>query len=155
MLLQSGYWRSGNQMLAGQPVPFRACAFGEVIPFIADDIPVHHWPLRAGGGVGRSERVMGVVEIGASDGQNGAEDDAGQDAHIGPPFPQPQNAAGETPFRSHLGLLGVNCDSEPAISKAVTLTLFAYQSRSNLLKILTFLPKKLCPQTKFAAILNI
>jgi hypothetical protein len=58
---------------------------------------------------------MGVVEIGASDGQNGAENDAGQDAHIGPPFPQPQNAAVETPFRSYFGLLGAICDNEPAI----------------------------------------
>jgi hypothetical protein len=66
-----------------------------------------------------------------------------------------QNVAGRPLFHVPKALWRPFYDSEQAIYGATALTLFAYQDRANALKILLLLAKKLCPQMKFAAILNL
>jgi hypothetical protein len=59
------------------------------------------------------------------------------------------------------GQLPVPCLAGPILTANRTilghapLTVHSHQACSNLLKILTLLGKKLCPQTKFAAILKL
>src|SRR5262249_28250299 len=47
---------------AGVPAPFGTGTLGETVPFITDDIPVHHRSLQARGVSGR-HRIVGIVEV--------------------------------------------------------------------------------------------
>ena len=60
--------------ISREPCPFGACALGEMVPFDVGDVPIDQGALR--GGVLRRQRVVRIVEIGAADGQNDAQNDA-------------------------------------------------------------------------------
>src|SRR5512136_2042419 len=96
---------------AGKTGPLGACALRKAVPVTADDIPVHHRPLQAVGVRGR-HRVVGVIEVGTTNGEYDAEKDSDEDAHGETPRSPISNAADQEQFRARLGGLDVNCDSK-------------------------------------------
>jgi hypothetical protein len=52
-----------------------------MVPFVADNIPVHHWTLRDGRAVGIRHRMACVIKIGAPNRDYGAKNNADKDTH--------------------------------------------------------------------------
>jgi hypothetical protein len=70
-----------------------------MVPFVADDIPIHHGTLCNGCAVGIRHRVARVIEIGAANGDYGAKDNADKDTHDeNSSFPRTSNAADDREF---------------------------------------------------------
>jgi hypothetical protein len=67
--------------LGSEPAPFGAGARREMVPFVTDDIPIHHGTLCNGCAVGIRHRTARVIEIGAANGDYGAKDNADKDTH--------------------------------------------------------------------------
>jgi hypothetical protein len=92
-----------------------------------------------------------IVKICRANGQDGAEYDSDQNAHEGLLLPNPERGR-KMPVP--LPLCAILMANRTILGHAA-LTLRTHQARSNLLITLKLLPKKLCPQTKFAAILKL
>src|SRR6476646_1026120 len=73
--------------LGSEPAPFGAGARREMVPFVANDIPIHHGTLCNGCAVGIRHRTARVIEIGAANGDYGAKDNADKDAPDDREFP--------------------------------------------------------------------
>jgi hypothetical protein len=59
--------RAGHcSSLGSEPAPFGAGSRREMVPIVADNIPVDHWTLRDGRAVGIRHRMARVIEIGAA-----------------------------------------------------------------------------------------
>jgi len=83
-----------------------------MVPFVADNIPVHHWTLRDGRAVGIRHRMACVIEIGAPNRDYGAKDDADKDTHDENSWFPISNAADNGEFPPVWHGRPSNCDSQ-------------------------------------------
>src|SRR4029079_9107638 len=89
--------RYGRKAPAANPYPLGARARGEVVPLIADDVPIHHRALAAGGR-GR-HRIVGIIQVGRADREQNAKNNSDEDTHDETPRSRSQTQLTEMRFQ--------------------------------------------------------